>query len=274
MSRFPVATKRTLLAWLRSCRDERRLPPTHRDIARHFRLKSTDGALELLAEMRAEGTIAMRHEGNVRLIDVIAADAQETGAPIVASSGITPDMLAAVRRAVPIKATEPKPVKARPAPVIIPAPAIATAPKAERSSAAPVSADAVADAKADRQRMAVLRFDVEVFLKRSGKAPTSFGKAALGDLSFVTRLRKGTVVTPVREAKVRAWMQAWAGTSAVPVPAADTPAISPAEPTKMRLSAGVLRAAKADGRPFWQFINDLIEIGLACHIETLAEEAA
>lgn len=51
--------------------------------------------------------------------------------------------------------------------------------------------------------------DVEKFLKRTGVDPTSFGREALGDPSFVFDLRKGRSPSARTMDKVREWMNDW-----------------------------------------------------------------
>lgn len=48
---------------------------------------------------------------------------------------------------------------------------------------------------------------IDRFLKRTGCAPTTLGRGALGDPSFVTELRNGRRVWPDTERKVRDWMR-------------------------------------------------------------------
>jgi len=48
---------------------------------------------------------------------------------------------------------------------------------------------------------------VERFLKRTGCAPTTLGRQALGDPSFVAELRSGRRVWPPTERKVRDWIR-------------------------------------------------------------------
>jgi len=52
------------------------------------------------------------------------------------------------------------------------------------------------------------RAEVEAYLKRTGAAPTTFGKAVLSDPTFVFRLRGGRELKMGTVAKVRAFMAA------------------------------------------------------------------
>lgn len=52
-----------------------------------------------------------------------------------------------------------------------------------------------------------LRRAIDRFTKRTGLAPTTLGRQAMGDPSFVAELRNGRRVWPDTEAKVRAFMR-------------------------------------------------------------------
>jgi tRNA-dihydrouridine synthase len=52
-----------------------------------------------------------------------------------------------------------------------------------------------------------LRRHIDRFLKRTGCAPTTLGRQAMGDPSFVAELRDGRRVWPDTEKKVRAWIR-------------------------------------------------------------------
>ena len=54
--------------------------------------------------------------------------------------------------------------------------------------------------------MSLLR-QIEIFLRQSGLAPTTFGRQAARDPRFVFDLRKGRTVGDRLRARVQGWMQ-------------------------------------------------------------------
>lgn len=47
---------------------------------------------------------------------------------------------------------------------------------------------------------------IEIYLRRSGTAPTRFGRDAVGDPRFVFDLRNGREPRPATRARVAAWL--------------------------------------------------------------------
>lgn len=111
--------------------------------------------------------------------------------------------------------------------------------------------------------MTLLR-DIREFCVAQRISESRFGRLAADDPGFVNSLRKGRAVGPRLERRVRSFLKTGAGRRydepATPAVASPTPA----KPEKFRVSAGVIRAAKVDGRDLPTFVTALIDMGLEC----------